>query len=319
MSVRFKMNLKLHTVIKGETLTAVITKYYGAFDTKLMKMVMAVNGIADPDKIKSGSMLKLPGNWGGRPSFEPDITDIRNNESSVSTLNSQSKVSDTPTYKKNSKASDVVMKSKELALSDYWKELFHKNLVVLHFTTGYTFDGAYRTFLGKGRVATSFVVDTDGTIYRLYDERYWSYHLGIKGKDSENSYHEKRSIGIELVNPGPVWYVNGKWIDWWQLKSKKGRTYDESQVVVGKNRDADGMVKFPELQTDAVFSLVNWLLTKYDIKRQAPADFCSFQLPALRRFEGVVSHQIFRRDKYDVGPAFPAEKMIEACGLSILE
>jgi N-acetyl-anhydromuramyl-L-alanine amidase AmpD len=309
-----------YAVVKGDTLTKIVTRCYGGFDAKYLNMVMAANGIKNPDKIRVGQKLSIPGvPEKGKASVEPPITDVNHTDNKINALNGQSAPSETPTYKSNEKATQISIKDKSLEPKDYWKELYHKNLIMLHYTTGHSFQSAYDTFLGKGRVATPFVVETDGTIYRLYDERYWSYHIGIKGKDGENYFHDKRSIGIEIVNIGPVWYVNGKWVDYYKLAKLGGRTYSESEIDIAKNRDADGNAKFPDVQTAAVCNLVNWLLTKYDISRKIPADFTSFQLPALKRFEGIVTHQMYRRDKYDTGPTYPYKKLIGACGLEIVK
>ena len=129
-------------------------------------------------------------------------------------------------------------------------------MIVLHFTAGYDWKSAYSTFLKTDRVATPFLVGADGTIYRLFDELYWAHHIGIKGRDSENNRHDKRSIGIEIVNIGPVWFKRGKWVDY------LGKAHPENQIVRGRNRDAEGGVVFPGAQVDSVCILVNWLLSR---------------------------------------------------------
>jgi len=201
---------------------------------------------------------------------------------------------------------------KELPQGEYWKEEFKKDIIVLHFTAGRSWESAYSVFKQPGRVATPFIVDKEGPKYivKLFDEKYWSYHLGIKELGYSNNWaNDKRSIGIEIVNIGPVWLKDGMWRDWTK------RTYPENSIVRGKNRDADGGVVFPDEQVEAVCRLVNHLCNKWDIPRQVPKDKTAFQLPEIGEFKGIVAHQMFRQDKYDMGVVWPWDKMIERCKL----
>jgi N-acetyl-anhydromuramyl-L-alanine amidase AmpD/phage tail protein X len=304
------MTFKIHVVGQGDSLSKIIKKYYGHFDTRLLDMVAAANGLADPDRIRAGRKLKLPGNWGGAADpVRPDITDMAHSDRATSALVNKAQPSDTPRAGRAPAQPGITQKS--LPAADYWKEAYHKDLIVLHFTAGYTWEGAYAAFKQKGRVATPFIVAKSGAIYRLFDERCWAYHLGIPGRNAQNHRHDKRSIGIEIVNIGPVWRKGGKWVDY------MGKSYSEAQIVQGKNRDAHGGVAFPADQVQSVCSLVNWLLTQYRIPRRMPADFMSCQLPAMCEFRGVATHQMFRKDKYDMGPAFPYRQLIETCGLTV--
>ncbi|NQU83085.1 MAG: N-acetylmuramoyl-L-alanine amidase [Parcubacteria group bacterium] len=208
-----------------------------------------------------------------------------------------------------------------LPVGDYWKQEFNKEIIVLHYTAGYNWEGAYNTFKKPGRVATPFIIDKEGPKYivKLFDEKYWSYHLGIKSKEfSKNWINDKRSIGIEIVNIGTVWHEEGQWKDYIQRIEKSGTT-SEQDIIKGNNRDADGNVKFPEKQVDAVCDLVNYLCDKWNIPRQVPKDKMSLQLPQITNFKGIVTHQMFRQDKYDMGVAWPWQKMIERCGLQEIE
>lgn len=304
------MQFKTHVVQPGDTLTAIVEKYYGSFSIKTLDMVMQHNRLDNPNRISVGQSLRLPGNWGGKsPADGVEMVVAIPNSESISKLLEKSAPSETPRV-----GGDGSFVSTPLSKSDYWQEKYHKDLIVLHFTAGYNARSAMATFAKPGRVATPFVVDVDGKIYKLFDEKYWGYHLGIKGAYGENNYHDKRSIGIEIVNIGPVWNKGGVWKDY------VGKTWPSESVVVGKDRGADGGVAFPRIQMDAVFSLINYLCAKYGIPRQVPKDFMAFQLPALRRFRGIVSHQNFRSDKYDMGVAFTKEwyhPMVESCALVI--
>ena len=208
-------------------------------------------------------------------------------------------------------ASDIL--NKPLPPRKYFAQAQKKDLVVLHFTAGYDWQTVHKTFMKAGRVCTPYIVDLTGPkhIVKLYDDKFWSYHLGIK-TDTEH-LNDKRSIGIEIVNIGPVWQRDGKWFDY------VGRQWSESEIVAGANRGADGGVGFPAEQVEAVARLVNHLCDTHAIPRQVPSDKTSCQLPQMNAFKGLATHQMFRKDKYDLGPAWPWEKFMELCELEEVE
>jgi len=208
-------------------------------------------------------------------------------------------------------ASDILLK--QLPPRKYFAQKLKKDLIVLHFTASYTWQVAYKTFMKAGRVCTPYIVDLAGPkhIIKLYEDKYWSYHLGIK--TDPDHLQDKRSIGIEIVNIGPAWYRDGKWFDY------VGKQWSESEIIAGTNRGADGGVRFPDEQVEAVCRLVNELCDRYGIPKRVPMDKMSCRLPQINKFSGITTHQMFRKDKYDLGPAWPWEKMMELCGLEEVE
>lgn len=56
----------------------------------------------------------------------------------------------------------------------------------------------------KEQVSAHYMIDEDGTIYRLVDESMRAYHAGKSFWDGETDINSA-SIGIELVNPGHEW------------------------------------------------------------------------------------------------------------------
>lgn len=304
-----------YRVTPGDSLSKIILRYYGRFNEQILKRVVEVNHITDPNKINVGQVLQLPDgleNFQKQPVKIPEAKEDMRKTESITEPNQAFTVADME--------NNFILK--ELPKGNYFGEEFPKDMIVLHLTAGYSWEGAYSTFLNQTKqqknqgVATPFIIGTKGPKYivKLFDEKFWGYHLG-QDEYFNNHGNDKRSIGIEITNVGPVWFENGIWKDYWQKKKNKGVTLEES-IVKGKNRDAQGGVKFPDEQVVAVCNLVNYLCNKWNIKKQVPKDKMSFQLPKLNKFKGVTAHMMFRRQgKYDMGPAWPWNKMIELCGL----
>lgn len=200
-----------------------------------------------------------------------------------------------------------------LPTKEFIPEVVHKDLVVLHFTSGRSAQSAFDAWMNNPeRVATAYIVDTDGTVYELFDPSYWAFHLGVKGT---GGVHDKRSIGIEIANVGPLkpepddpgrlnWWPNN-WGSAWCRRDEAER------YVEAPYRDIDYFASFPEPQVAAVTGLVAYLCERFDIPRTIP--------PRARRMEcdlsyfgprkGVVAHQNFRTDKWDAGPAFDWDRL----------
>lgn len=183
-----------------------------------------------------------------------------------------------------------------------------KDLLVLHFTAGQSAEGAYRWWAGnEERVATAYLLDTDGKVYQCFDPKYWAYHLGIKGSGGR---HDKRSVGIEIANVGPLKVANGN-LNWWP--EDFGRRYcgredadrwQASQVWRGYTAWA---TYTPE-QLAVLPELVRRVCGDHGIphKLLAPDDR-RHVLPSLASITGIIGHQNARKDKQDPGPAFPWE------------
>jgi N-acetylmuramoyl-L-alanine amidase len=79
------------------------------------------------------------------------------------------------------------------------------DVLVLHYTGMQSAVAALdRLCDPAARVSSHYVVEEDGTVWRLVDERRTAFHAGVsswRGHDALNG----RSIGIEIVNPGHEW------------------------------------------------------------------------------------------------------------------
>ena len=94
-------------------------------------------------------------------------------------------------------AGPPVDRSLRLSDAQYLQESSPKDLIVLHHTAGAsarsTFDW-WQTGQPQ-RIATAYVVERDGTIFEVFDPRFWAFHLGLAGT---GGHVGRRSIGIQM-------------------------------------------------------------------------------------------------------------------------
>lgn len=190
-----------------------------------------------------------------------------------------------------------------LKKGQYFEEIAPKRNIVLHHTVSSTAKSALTWWnIDPQRVATAFVVDKDGTIYQAFDPRMWAHHLGLKS--IRNTELNKRSIGIEIVNEGPLYkHADGSYR--WNFGPAKpgGNVYKGEVFHAAKPwKGFEYWAAYTEPQYEAVQLLVQHLLTEFKM----PPTLCTEEVMNLNipdRYS-IYSHYHVRADKTDVSPAW---------------
>jgi N-acetyl-anhydromuramyl-L-alanine amidase AmpD len=194
---------------------------------------------------------------------------------------------------------------------EYINQSVPKDLIVLHYTAGSSARGVFDTWTGQGTgsVATAYVIDLDGSIYEFFPPGCWAHHLGMKERNP-GWYHDRRSIGIELVNVGPLRpdAERADQLNWWP------KNYSTHYCLTGESgkytravfRGCRYFATFPDPQVVATRSLVDHLCREFSVPRVLPprAKREEYDARFFCAFQGIAAHQNFRPDKLDVGPAW---------------
>lgn len=121
--------------------------------------------------------------------------------------------------------------------------------VVLHHTAGATAQGAIDAMRGAG-ISSHYVVDKDGKIYQLVNDKMEAFHAGVSALRGDTSPSvNARSIGIEIVNMGT------------------------------------GNDPFTEKQMKALEQLVPWLMKTYKVPMQNLVGHKDVALPKGRKID----------------------------------
>ena len=163
--------------------------------------------------------------------------------------------------------------------------------VIIHYTASPSFRSAYNTLMNpRIKASAHILIDTDGTILQMADFETITWHAG-RSSYKDRSGFNKYSIGIEIVNSGPIKMKNGEFFDVYNIKKPA------DQVMEGKHRNRPIISKYwhkytPE-QVAATEELCRLLVDKYGIKF-------------------ILGHEeISVGRKFDPGPAFPLDQMRE--------
>lgn len=199
----------------------------------------------------------------------------------------------------------------------FFRQRVPKDLIVLHNTASSTASSVYETWKSpaNSRVATAYVVERNGKVFEMFPPDCWAYHLGMKERNPGH-YNDRRSIGIEIVNPGPLRPdpEGSDTLNWWPKNFRQPwcLASETERYVPAEYRGHKYFAAYTAEQERAVRDLALWLCKRFEIpfalppagKRQVcdPEYFC--------KFRGIASHQNFRPDKFDVGPAWNWESLI---------
>lgn len=187
---------------------------------------------------------------------------------------------------------------------EYFKEPHQKNQIVLHHTVSnigkYVADW-FKADRGKSKIAVPYVIEKDGTIYKLFEPEYWAWHIG-KGS---NTKHNAHSIAIELVNEGVLYKRdNGEFYWWIDEKNPQGkyRYKDKTTELKESYRGYKYFANYTDEQIEALLVLLGELMDKFKIEPQFSNTFEYDE--KFRNFNGIVMHCNLRSDKTDLSPAF---------------
>lgn len=179
---------------------------------------------------------------------------------------------------------------KKPVLSPNHSGKFEKGLpdtVILHFTSG-NFRAALNTFTNpREKASAHIIIDRDGSITQLVPFDTIAWHAGRSSYGGRVGYN-KYSIGIEMVNSGPLRKSGNVYRSWF------GTAYNPSDVIQAIHRN-EKMPKYwhtyTEEQIQAVTELCTLLVHDMGVKH-------------------ILGHEeIAPSRKSDPGPAFPLDKL----------
>jgi N-acetyl-anhydromuramyl-L-alanine amidase AmpD len=279
--------MKTYTVALGDTLGKIAAKFYG--DWRRFGLIMKANRLHDPDHIRVGQTLQIPdpAGEGAENDTGPAVAPPKINADKF-----------------------------KLLPGKYFHDYPHKDLILLHFTSGTSAQSAFSTFKNqKGHVCVPYVLERTGEIFQLFEPRFWSYHLGIRQGDPEHR-HDRRSIPIEVVNVGPLKEdpKNSEVLNWWPPEERYQTKYcakaEKDKYVQAADRGINYYATFTAAQYSALAGLVKDLCVRFGVPAVAPENKLKADLKAMAEFKGIAAHQNFRTDKYDLGPAFAWDKLM---------
>ena len=277
-----------YTVQTGDTLASIAKRFYN--DYTKYTLIAQVNHIQNPANIGIGQVLKIP---------------ILSDGKTPATVEIDASTFPLPSHK-------------------YYSEIFPKTSIVLHFTAGLSAQSAYHTFLRlSSRTATSYIIDRDGKIYELFPPRFWALHLFRHQHGEPPIYYqlEQKTIAVELVNVGPLKpdASNRRQLNWWwpphpitgkETFGTRWCELDEVDKYVKKHdRGIDYFATFTEDQYESAKKLLEHLGVLFGIPMLAPVNKLTTELENMITFRGITSHQKYRQDKWDIGPAFDWTKV----------
>lgn len=183
---------------------------------------------------------------------------------------------------------------------EYFAEENEKAAICLHHTVSAGSANAVKQYFESTpeRVGVAFMVEKSGGIFQLFNEKYYSYHIG-KGSTTKDN---KKIIGIEIINEGILKKKGDKyyWFDGKQLYK------DEPFILNEPWRNENYFARYTEAQFISTVELCKYLCNKHNIPRSVLTGY-DYKKEYFQ-FKGILSHHNLRPDKTDVSLAFDLKR-----------
>jgi N-acetylmuramoyl-L-alanine amidase len=162
--------------------------------------------------------------------------------------------------------------------------------IVMHYTAGRSFQADLASLTAANPPGSAHVlIGQLGEIVQMLPFNVEAYHAGASSFAGVSGFN-KRSVGIELSNPGALTRVNNA--DW---KTWYGVQIQAAGAVAARHKktpDVDnGWIPYSEVQLNLAAEVAKAIAREYGIKGV-----------------GVVGHEDINRVKVDPGPLFPMER-----------
>ena len=217
----------------------------------------------------------------------------------------------------------IACRPKEAYNSYHYVDSTVKEKIVIHHTAGHL-QGDLASLTRKNyHVSVPFVIARDGTIYQLHHSKYWSYHLGRSALGG-NATQSKKGIGIELSNYGYL-VPRGQHLETYHSRMPKPNGIRSSIDRYCSREETDLYVKlndpyrkytyyaaFTDAQYTSLIRLLRYLTKTYQIPSNFLAENIRYaHTQKVVPFKGIVTHVNYRKDKFDIGPVFDWQRIID--------
>ncbi len=164
------------------------------------------------------------------------------------------------------------------------------NTIVIHYTAGPSALSAVNTLVNpRVKASAHLIIERDGSITQMVDFDRIAWHAGRSFFGKRTGFN-RYSIGIELVNAGPLKKLEDKYVAWY------GTKYDSDDVIYATHKNQNSpryWQVFTEEQMAVTREICLLLMEEYGI-------------------DTILGHdEISPKHKIDPGPAFPLDKFRE--------
>lgn len=196
-------------------------------------------------------------------------------------------------------------RSLRLPSDQYFQKAYQKKQLYVHHTVGGSARSSFEYWLGKPeKVGTAYLIDRNGTIFEVFDPRYWCHHLGLEHKRNEEFNQE--SIGIEIASEGALKMVHGV------MRAFDGKAIFKDGYVDNQTmwRGFQYFDLYEPVQIDSLYALVEHLCEQHSIpKKCIPQSEAMTFSEKYFDFNGILGHCNVRADKTDPHPKFRFDQL----------
>jgi N-acetyl-anhydromuramyl-L-alanine amidase AmpD len=200
----------------------------------------------------------------------------------------------------------VLNRSLRLPIEQFYADATPKRQIYIHHTVGGSAESSFRHWLRDAdRVGTAYLIDRDGTIFEVFDPRYWAYHLGLKHR--RNTELNRASIGIEIASEGALQKDKDG-----ILRAFDGRAIFKDKAVILEKpwRGYSYFDLYEDAQERSLYNLIKYLCEQHSVPKRCieQKESTTFD-EKFFDFNGILGHCNVRQDKTDPHPFFRYDQL----------
>lgn len=204
---------------------------------------------------------------------------------------------------------------------NYFPVESEKSGICIHHTVGASAASSITYWAGKQvKMGTAYVIDRDGTVYEVFDPKFWAWQFGLKsaGWSYEDRVNfEKRFVGIEIASEGALKESGGKLYCFDTVSPRTEKPFSEAFDYGSDYRGYRYFDKYEPAQVDSLIELMNQLIGRFGIDKKVPEDKLKYYGQEMKNFNGVIGHTMVRKDKTDPIPDLSFWNRVSGdCGLT---
>lgn len=152
----------------------------------------------------------------------------------------------------------------------YYDKEHTKEGIVIHHTAGFLWGDLGSCTRNNYHVSVAFVIGRNGVIYKLFDPKLWSGHIGSCDSNSSNAI-DKKTIAIEISNLGYLKDTGGSNDEW--LYNYAGSKYCKKSdkylytELSSPFRGESIFATYTDKQYESVRKIIGVLCEEFDIPK----------------------------------------------------
>ncbi|HPM21460.1 MAG TPA: N-acetylmuramoyl-L-alanine amidase [Thermotogota bacterium] len=182
---------------------------------------------------------------------------------------------------------------KNSVTNKYVRKTSVKSRIILTDILSNNYTSAVTTINKFKNIVPHYLIDKSGKVYNIISDKYYTYAIGLKFSELENS----KNIVIGLINEGPLYLINDKYY-WYNKKIQ----YDGQFIFEYNYFNFDYWAPYTRKQFISTILLLSELCSSYSISKEVIIEL-KYDKNFINK-ECIMSSKNLIEDNFSTNPSF---------------